>query len=293
MYTNPVSREFFDAVGIPVREGRIWSEDETRRAAHVAMVNQSFARRYWPGQSAVGRRVRMPDFTAFTVWMLARPQSSDWLEVTGVVGDTPNRGLAEPPGSAVYVPYSLVLGDSFNLAIRTRGNPLQYAHAARQAIHTVNASQPVNDIRTAEQILAQEGWATEKFVAGLFLLFSSLGLALAAIGVYSVVAFTTTMRRQEFGIRMALGAQRLTIARLVLLSGVRSVFAGLLGGMALCWMANALLQRWIKSSLHDPLLLFTVAVILTLVVFGASCLPAWRGTSVDPVRALRENANHI
>jgi ABC-type antimicrobial peptide transport system permease subunit len=232
----------------------------------------------------------MPDFNAFTAWMLAHPRSNDWLEVIGVVGDTPNRGLGEPPRPAVYVPYSLVLGDSFNLAIRTRGNPLYYAHAARQRIHMVNASQPVNDIRTAEQILVEEGWAAERFVAALFLLFSSLGLALAAVGVYSVVAFTTKMRRQEFGIRMALGAQRLMIARLVLLSGARSVVAGLIAGVALCWVANAVLQRWIKSSLHDPMLLSTVAVVLTLVVLGASCLPAWRGASVDPLRALRENS---
>lgn len=289
VYANPVSREFFDTVGIPVREGRIWSEEQTRRASHVVMVNRTFARRYWPGQSALGRRVRMPDFTAFTAWMLAHPRSDDWLEVIGVVGDTPNRGLSEPPGPALYVPYSLVLGDSFNLAIRTRGNPLRYAHAARQAIHTVNASQPVNDVRTAEQMLAEEGWAAERFVTTMFVLFSTLGLALAAIGVYSVVALTTTMRRQEFGIRMAVGAQRLSIARLVLLSGARSVAAGLIVGIALCWAANAVLQRWIKSSLHDPIVLSTVAIVLTLVVFGASCLPAWRGASVDPVRALRES----
>jgi ABC-type antimicrobial peptide transport system permease subunit len=232
----------------------------------------------------------MPNFTAFTAWMLAHPGSNDWLEVIAVVGDTPNRGLSERPGPALYVPYSLVLGDSFNLAIRTHGDPLEYANVARKAIHAVNASQPVNEIRTAEQRLADEGWAVERFIASLFLLFSIVAVALSAIGVYSVVAFVTEMRRQEFGIRVALGAQRSSIVKLVLLSGARTLLLGLLGGLALCAVANAL-QRWIKGSLHDPALLLPVSLGLALIVMAASWLPAWRGACVDPLRALRENSD--
>ncbi len=291
VYANPISREFFDAARIPLAEGRLWSEDETHRAARVAIVNRGFAEHYWQGQSALGRRVRMPNFTAFTAWMLAHPGSNDWLEVIGVVGDTPNRGLSERPGPALYVPYSLVLGDSFNLAIRTNGDPLQYANLARRAIHAVNASQPVNEIRTAEQSLADEGWAVERFIASLFLLFSTVAVALAAIGVYSVVAFVTEIRRQEFGIRVALGAQRSSIIKLVLFSGARTLLAGLLGGLALCSVANIALQRWIKGSLHDPALLLPVSLGLALIVMAASWLPAWRGACVDPIRALREDSD--
>jgi hypothetical protein len=105
----------------------------------VAVVNEAFVHRYWPAGDAVGRRLRMPDFTAFTSWMLAHPGSNDWLQVRGVVGNRPNDGLAEPAVPAVYLPYSLVLWDSFNLAMRNAGNPLSLAHAIRVAVHSADA----------------------------------------------------------------------------------------------------------------------------------------------------------
>jgi predicted permease len=291
VFANSISPEFFEAAGIPLVDGRLWSDAETNRAGRVAIVNRTFAERYWNGQSALGRRVRMPDFKAVTKWMLAHPGSDDWLEVIGVVGDTPNHGLSEKPRPAIYVPYSLVLTDSFNLAIRTDGDPLDYANSARRAIQAVNASQPVNEIRTAEQILGDEGWAVEKFIATLFACFSVVAIALAAVGVYSVVAFATEMRRQELGIRAALGAQRLSLMLLILHSGARAVLAGLVGGIALCGVANATLQRWTQASLSDPALIISVSFGLLLIVVAASCIPAWRGACADPIRALRENSD--
>jgi hypothetical protein len=138
-----VGREFFQTLRIPILQGTVWSEEETERAAYVAVVNEAFVRRYWPAGDAVGRRLRLPDFTAFTSWMLAHPGSNDWLQVLGVVGSTPNDGLAKSAVPAVYLPYSLVLGDSFNLAVLTVGNPLSLAHAIREAVHSADAGQPV------------------------------------------------------------------------------------------------------------------------------------------------------
>lgn len=290
VYANPISREFFQAVGIPVIEGRVWSEHETHQAAKVAVVNRSFVQRYWPGHSGIGKRVRLPNYTAFTAWMLARPGSNDWLEVIGVAADTPNRGLSEPANPAIYVPYSLVLGDSFNLAIRTADEePLKYSNAARRAVQSVSASQPVNEIRSAEQILADEGWAVERFVASLFLVFSVAALSLSTIGIYSAVAFLTRSRRHEFGVRVALGAQRSSIIKLVLLSGVWTTLTGIAGGFLLCGVLNAVLHRWIKSSLLDPALLFAVSAGLALVTLAASYLPALRSASADPMKTLRES----
>lgn len=287
VYTNPVSREFFEALKIPTLEGRIWSEQESSRAAHVVVVNQAFAQRYWPGGSPIGHRMRMPDFTAFTSWMLAHPGTNGWLEIIGVVGNTPNHGLSEPANPAVYVPYSLVLGDSFNLAIRTSGQPMSFMHAVREAVHSVSATQPVNEMRTAEDILAAEGWATEKFVATLFVLFALLALALAGIGLYSVVSFVAIMRYQEFGIRMALGAQKTEILKLVLSSGIRAVGTGFIGGLVLCLVTNEGLRHWTRSSMYDPVVILSVALFLFFMVTAASLWPAWRGTSLDPIRALR------
>jgi predicted permease len=288
VYTNPVSREFFEALRIPMLQGRTWSEQETRRASHVAIVNQSFARRYWPNRSAIGHKIRLPDFTAFTTWMLAHPGSNDWLEVVGVVGDTPNDGLSRPVGAAVYVPYSLVLGDSFNLAIRTQGDPLAITRDVRQAVHTASASQPVSEIRTAEEILSAEGWSTERFIAALFLLFAGLALALAAIGLYSVVSLAVTERYREFGIRMALGAQRAAILKLVLASGVRAVALGLAGGLVLCLFSNGALRHWTQSSMYDPGVILPVSFLLFFVMISASMRPAWRASTVDPIKVLRD-----
>jgi putative ABC transport system permease protein len=199
------------------------------------------------------------------------------LEIIGVVGDTPNDGLSRPVGPAVYVPYSLVLGDSFNLAIRTQGNPLAIAQAVRQAVHTASASQPVNEICTADEILSAEGWATEKFVAKLFLLFAGLALALAAIGLYSVVSFAVAQRNRELGIRMALGARRAQILRLALSAGIRAVVVGLMGGLFLCLLSNGALKHWTQSSMYDPGVILPVSVLLFLVMIAASIWPAFAG----------------
>src|SRR5580693_9082600 len=112
-----------------------------------------------------GQRLRLPGFTAFTSWILAAKRSNDWLEIVGVAGGTPNRGLREPIGPAVYVPYTLLMGDSMNLVIRTETAPLAMMRAVREQIHSIDAGQPVTNARTAEDLLRSEGWASEQFVA--------------------------------------------------------------------------------------------------------------------------------
>ena len=219
--TKPVGREFFQTLRIPILQGTVWSEEDTERAAHVAVVNEALVHRYWPAGDLVGRRLRLADFTAFTSWILAHPGSNDWLDVLGVVGNTPNDGLAKPAVPAVYLPYSLVMWDFFNLAVRTAGNPLSLTHAIREAVHSADAGQPVNEMRTAEQILADEGWATERFVAGLFAVISGLALLLAAIGLYSVISAVVAQRYLELGIRIALGSPRHSVLLGVLSVGTR------------------------------------------------------------------------
>jgi predicted permease len=289
VYTNPVSRELFETLKIPILRGQVWSEQDDRRGAHVVLVNEVFARRYWPNENVIGRKLRLPNFKAFTSWMLARPNSDDWLEVRGVVGNTPNDGLSRPVGPAVYLPYSLVQGDSLGLVIRTQGSPLALAEAVRRAVHTANAAQPVNEIHTAEQILANEGWATEQFIAQLFLLFAALALTLAAIGIYSVISFAVTQRYQELGIRMALGAQRINVVKLVLRSASRAVATGLAAGFTLCVLSNGALKHWTRGSMLDPRVILFVAVLLFLVMTVASAGPAWRAATVDPMSALRHD----
>jgi predicted permease len=285
---NPVSREFFETLRIPFLSGSVWSQNQTESAAGVAVVNKAFARRYGRGNNLVGQRIRLPDFTAFTSWMLAHPNSNEWLSIIGIVGDTPNEGLSNPVSPAVYVPYSLVLGDSFNLAIRTSRRDSSLLQAIRQKIHSIDAMQPVNYSETAESILSDEGWATEKFIACLFVVFSALALALAAIGLFSVISFLVTRQYQEFGVRMALGASRIRVVFEVLTSAAHAVATGLVAGFLLCILVNDQLERWTKGSLYDPVIMVSILCILLLVSAVASFPPAWRAATVDPMTALRQ-----
>jgi ABC-type antimicrobial peptide transport system permease subunit len=219
--------------------------------------------------------------------MLAHPGSNGWLQVVAIVGDTPNEGLAKPTSPAVYLPYTLVLGDSFNLAVRTKGNPMSLARAIRAAVHDADAGQPVNEIQTAGDILADDGWAQERFVASLFTMFSGLALVLAAIGLYSVMSVIVSQRHRELGIRMALGATRRSVLMLVLFAGSRAVVAGLALGIGVCLLTSGLFQHWTQASLYDPFVMVTVSCVFLLASLAASFGPAWKACRVGAIGALR------
>jgi predicted permease len=279
--------EYFSALRIPLLKGRVWSDEETDRPAHIAVVNQEMARHFWPGGDAIGQKVRLPGFTAFTSWILAAKGSNDWLEIVGVAGDTPNRGLREPVAPALYVPYTLLMGDSMDLVIRTESAPMTMVRAVREQVHSIDPGQPVAKTRTGEDLLRAEGWAREQFVASLFLVFAMLALALAATGLYSVISYATALRSREFGIRMALGAQKGHVMGLVLTSAAKTVGAGVVVGMALSVASNRLLAQWTAGSVFDPVMLAAVMAMLLASSGLAAFLPARRAASCDPVRALR------
>jgi predicted permease len=279
--------EYFSTLGIPLVRGRVWSEAENNRAAHIAVINEEMARRFWPNSDAIGQRIRLPEFKAFTSWILAAKESNGWMEIIGVVGNTPNRGLREPIAPAAYVPYTLVMGDSMQIVIRTASAPMSMVRAVRQQVHSVDAGQPVAKTQTAEDLLRAEGWAREQFVASLFLVFAMLALALAATGLYSVVAYATALRSQEFGIRMALGAQKAHVIGLVLGSAVKTVSAGILVGVALSIACNGLIAHWVSASVYDPVMLSIVAVLLSSATGLAAFVPARRAANCDPMHVLR------
>jgi predicted permease len=279
--------EYFSTLRIPLLKGRVWSEIENNGAAHVAVINEEMARRFWPGRDAIGGRIRLPEFKAFTAWIVAAKDSSGWLEIIGVVGNTPNRGLREPVAPMAYVPYTLVMGDSMQLVIRTASASMSMVRAVREQIHAVDAGQPVAKTQTAEDLLRAEGWSREQFVASLFLVFSMLALALAGTGLYSVVAYATALRTQEFGIRMALGAQRVHVMSLVLSTAAKPVNIGILVGGALCMACNRFIAHWVSATVYDPMMLSFVGGSLLVATGLAAFVPARRAASCDPVQALR------
>jgi len=279
--------DYFPALRIPLLRGRAWSNVENSRAAHVVVVNEAMARRFWPNRDPIGARIRLPDFKAFTAWILAAKDSTSWLEVIGLAGNTPNRGLREPVAPMAYVPYTLVMGDSVQIVIRTASAPNGMARAVRQQIHAIDAGQPVARTQTAEDLLRTEGWSREQFVASLFWAFSLLALVLAATGLYCVVEYATSLRIQEFGIRIALGAQSGHVLSLVLAGAAKTVSIGVLIGTALCAACHGLIARWVSASIYDPLMLITVAGLLLGAAGIAAFVPARRAVRVDPAVALR------
>jgi predicted permease len=282
-----ISADYFSTMKIPLIRGRVWSDSESGGTPHVAVVNQTMARAWWPDESAIGRRVRMPDYVKPpNPFRLAAPGSDGWFEIVGIVGDTPNVGLHEPPAPSIYVPYTLMLSDSLNLILRTSRDPLPMSRSIREAVRAVDPNQPVSVYR-AEGALANAGWARERFVTWLLLGFATVALMLAVVGLYSVVSYSVSCRFKEFGIRMALGAGRGRIVNAAVQPAVFAIVAGLFAGLALSVGLNTVVARWSIGNLNDPVVLVAVSLVLFVAAMMSAAIPANRAASIQPVDALR------
>ena len=218
---------------------------------------------------------------------LAAPGSDGWFEIIGVVGDTPNVGLHEPPAPSIYVPYTLLLSDSLNVILRTSHDPLSMTRSIREAVRTVDPNQPVDVVRTAEDALASAGWARERFVTLLLLGFAVFALMLAVVGLFSVVSYAVSRRFKEFGIRMALGASGPNIMHSALGPAMTAIGAGLVAGLGLTVASDGIIGRWSIGNLSDPTVLWIVTVVLIAVTAAAALIPANRAASIQPAGALR------
>jgi predicted permease len=282
-----ISADYFSTMKIPLIRGRVWSDSESGGTPHVAVINETMARAWWPDGSAIGRLVRMPDYVKPpNPFRLAAPGSDGWFEIVGVVGDTPNVGLHEPPAPSIYVPYTLMLSDSLNMILRTSPNPLAMTRSIREAVRAVDPNQPVSVYR-AEDALARAGWARERFVTLLLLGFAVFALMLAVVGLYSVVSYAVSCRSKEFGIRMALGAGRGRIVNAAVQPTVVAIVAGLFAGLALSVGLNKVVAQWSIGNLNDPVVLVSVSLVLLVVTMMAAAIPANRAASIQPMDALR------
>ena len=257
------------------------------RAAHVALVNQTFVKQYLGDGDPIGKRVRSPSLKLEQPSLLLAQGPDDWMEVIGVVGDARNNGLSRPIKPAVFIPYSFILPPDESLLVRATGNPDAAMRSVKQRLRELNAEIIVSQERTVLWWLDTQGWGRERFIATLFGLFAALALVLAATGLYSVVSFAVTQRTQELGIRMALGAPRNSVIRLVLSSTAVTLGVGIAVGIGLSVMLSRLITSWAGGSPRDPLTLLGAALGLAVVATLACILPAWRAASIDPMRALR------
>lgn len=286
---DPVDSGYFALLRIPLLQGRLWSQTEAQRGARLAIVNRAFVHRYFPNGDALGHSVRIARLKNEPPYAVAAEGSDGWLPIIAVVGDARNDGLDKPVKPEIYIPYSLYMINDVQILVRTKGDPLLLEQSIRRQIAGVNPGQQVSyPALTLDDRLAHlPEWARERLTAVLSGTFSVLALVLAAVGLYSVVSYSVGQRIHEFGIRMALGAQRRHILQNVLGTAGVSVGVGLAIGMALSFALHGLLSRWIENSTRSPFLVVASGLLLLAVALAACIVPAFRASLVQPMKALR------
>jgi len=267
-----VNRDYFKALQIPLKRGRNFTEQEVEQSAKVLVVSENLVAAVFPNEDPIGKRLQFVMGPA--LW-----------EIIGVVGDIRDRSLSSQPFATMYLP-TRALGRA-NLVIRAQGDPLNLVGAIRREIHTLDPDQPVATIRTMNDWI-DTAVATPRYQTLLLGVFAAVALLLATTGIYGVMSYVVAQRTHEIGIRMALGARRGNVLKLVLRQGMGlvliGVVLGLIGAFAVTRVMSALL---FGVTAKDPLTFLAVAVLLALVAFVACYIPAWRATKVDPMIALR------
>jgi putative ABC transport system permease protein len=275
-----VTPRYFESMGIPLLAGRDFAGTDTKQSPNVVVINQTFARRHFAGESPLGHRLRL------------QGQERDPLLIVGVVGDVRQLGLDKQPVPEAFVPFlqdplSETYQRSMTIVARTKSAPGAVAGSLRAALTSLDKSLPVYDLKPMTEYL-RDSLARRRFNLILLTAFSGVALALAAIGIYGVISYGVTQRTHEIGIRMALGAEKVDVLWLVVRQGM--VMA--LGGVAIGLLASFALTRLMESllfgvSVTDPLTFSVIALLLTCVALLACFIPARRATKVDPMIALR------
>jgi len=277
------SERFFSVLRIELRDGRFFDETDVANARKVAVINETFAQRYFYRANPIGRRIRVSDLANF-------PDKVDdpWVEVVGVVSDVRNKGLQEPVEPEVWLPYTLTGSGQRGILVRTVNDPMSLMDSVRREVWAVDRSVALSYTGTMENYIHLQSYAGPQFGFILMTIFAIVGLALVSIGVYSVVAYATARRTHEIGIRMALGATRSDALKLVLGMGLRVIGIGVAIGLVASLALSRILasQLW-QTSTHDPLTISGVAILLLGIGIVACVIPARRATSIEPTLALR------
>lgn len=287
---NLIDPEYFALLRIPLLQGRLWNATENHEGSFIAVVNRTLTQRYFPHGDAIGHSVRVPGIEDRPPIVLSAPNVADsWLQIIGVVDDAKNDGLREPVKPAIFVPYTLSMRQWTQILVRSEGPPLMLLHAIREQLAAVNPQQQTySQVEDLDSWLSDEPeWQQEHLAAWIFAVFAGLALALAAVGLYSVVSYTVLQRTNEFGIRIALGAARGHVLRIVFASTVASVGSGIAIGLALAIVLNRVVQSWAQGNARDPIILLMGTALLTGVSGIACAIPARYASRIDPMRALR------
>jgi putative ABC transport system permease protein len=267
---------YFEAMRIPLRRGRLFTEQEATAMRHVVVINEALARRYFPGEDPLGRRL--------TINM---KNENVPCEVIGVVGDVKHEALDAPAEPMTYWPHPELVYNNMTLVVRARGDAASLAAPAHEVIRSLDAEQPVADVRTMAGWLGRS-LAKARFSALLLVIFAVVASVLAGVGIYGVISYATTQRTHEIGLRMALGANRSDVFKLVVGQGMKLALAGVLIGLGGASALTGLIKTLLFGvGAKDPLTFGAIAVLMIVVALVACYIPARRATKVDPMVALR------
>ena len=272
-----ITPSYFDALGIKILEGRAFTRGDDERAEPVAIVSRAFAQHYWPGASAIGRRLKLARFAA----------QSRWLTIVGVAADVRHGTLAQPSRQVVYYPHAQLPTSGMELVVRSAGAPASVIPSIRNAVRRLDPDLPVDSIRPLTEIVrtSLQDREIEFAMLGTFAVFA---LALAAAGIYGVMSYAIAQRIREFGIRLALGATSDDIVRLVGGYGARLASAGLAIGVAASYLAGGVLRDLLFGvTPADPRIFAAAIALLGAVALAACVVPARRALMADPIAALR------
>ena len=271
------SPDYPRVMNIPLLAGRAFSTRDLADTRSVVLISREMARRHWPDDVPLGHRIKLGD----------PDTAGPWREIVGVVADTKGADLVAPPQPQLYVPASQQVERGMVLVLRATGNPMGLVAAVRTTIHEADPNQAVYDVRTLAQIF-REQLASDRLLIGMFVAFALVALLLAASGLYGVMSYSVSQRKQELGIRLALGAQpgrvlRMLVGQGLTLAGV-GVVLGLGGGLLLGTAMSSILY---EVGAGDPPTYATVCLVLATVALLASYVPARRAMKLDPLATLR------
>ena len=274
-----VSPNFVKALGLRLVQGRTFTETEGWTRTPYALINETMAREIFANDNPIGRRFQIAQIPG------------TWLTVIGIVNDVLHTAPddEDPSDPSVYVPYPYQESLNTGLVVRTAGNPASITPSVREAIRASDANLPVAQTRTMEEVRQRGFWEFRLF-GSVFSTIGFLGLALASVGVYGVLSYSVSQRRQEIGVMMALGAGRRDVLRMVMGQGLRLAFAGVLAGLVGAYFTTGLMQSLLfKVSAFDPISFIGVSLFLMVIAAIASAMPARRAMNVDPIIALRQD----
>lgn len=272
-----VSSGYLTTLGIPLLRGRTFTDADSEKAPRVAMINLMVAKRYFPAENVIGKRFTFAE----------AGDKNNWITIVGVVGDTKLYGLANPARLEVYVPFRQSPTSGMQFIVKSAADPTALTSAIRGVVASIDKDQPIFAISTMNDLVSNS-ISTRRITLILLGLFSALALILAAIGIYGVISYSVAQRTHEIGVRMALGARRGDVMRMVLKQGVTISLAGVVVGLAVSiGLARLMSSLLFSVSANDPLTFAGVALLLMAVAILACYVPARRATKVDPMVALR------